>query len=119
MTFVSLRLWMIATRQRREAVTDSCYLRNRSLCAGPPGESPACRYEAASRRYYDCQPPAGKREFAGRDNGPETAPEIRLIDYRDPSVRTNPREIGPIREGAGNLRSIATRLDLDARAARV
>ena len=65
MAFVSLRLWMIATRQRREAVTDWCYLRNRSLCACPPGESPACRYKGASRRYYD----ALVREFVSKHWG--------------------------------------------------
>src|SRR5262249_20869185 len=36
-------------------------------------------------------------------SGPETAPEIQLIDCRDPSVRTNPREIGPACEEAANL----------------
>jgi hypothetical protein len=46
---------------------------------------------------------ARKREISGRDNGPERAPEIQLIDCRDPTVRANPREIGPTREEAANL----------------
>jgi len=34
---------------------------------------------------------------------PKLPLKIQLIDYRDPTVRTNPREIGPIREEAENL----------------
>ena len=43
---------------------------------------------------------ARKREISARDDGPERALKTQLIDYRDLTVRTNPREMALIREEA-------------------